>query len=53
MILGGLFDVANLENKKNELDVITKKEDFWTNLDMANKTYQELKNINKILDLFK
>ena len=48
-ILGGLFDVDKLNKEKNSLDAIVVKEGFWDDVDLANKTYQQLKNINKIL----
>lgn len=47
--MGGLFDVTSLEEEKKKLDKIVNGEDFWNDLTKANKTYQQLKNINKIL----
>ena len=47
--MGGLFDVEELEQEKKKLEVTVNKNDFWNDLDTANKTYQQLKNINKIL----
>lgn len=49
MILGGLFDVSKLEQEKKELEIIVNRSGFWDDVDLANKTYQQLKNINKIL----
>lgn len=47
--MGGLFDIDKLNQEKKSLDAIVVKEGFWDDLDSANKTYQQLKNINKIL----
>ncbi|MCM1053331.1 MAG: peptide chain release factor 2 [Ruminococcus sp.] len=47
--IAGLFDIGKLREEKENLDKITKKEDFWNDLDQANDTYQQLKNINKII----
>ena len=47
--MGGHFDVVNLRKEKEKLEIITHKEDFWEEVSYANKTYQQLKNINKIL----
>ncbi len=49
MILGGLFDVAKLEEEKKDLEIIINKSDFWNDLSQANKTYQQFKNLNKKL----
>ncbi len=47
--MGGLFDVDLLKQKKDQLENITKQEGFWANIEEANKTYQQLKNIQKQL----
>ena len=47
--MGGLFDINKLEEEKEKLDIIVKKEDFWNDVTKANETYQQLKNINKIV----
>ena len=50
--MGGLFDINKLEEEKEKLDIIVKKEDFWNDVTKANETYQQLKNINKKLKLY-
>ncbi len=50
--MGGLFDVDELEKEKSSLLNIVNEEHFWDNVTSANETYQQLKNINKILDLY-
>ena len=50
--MGGLFDVKALVEEKTKLEEITKKEDFWNNVNHANKTYQRLKNIQKKLKTY-
>ena len=52
MILGGLFDVKALVEEKTKLEEITKKEDFWNDVNHANKTYQQLKHIEKKLKTY-
>ena len=47
--MGGLFDVRKLSDKKKELEIEVNKDGFWDNLDQANKTYSELKSVNKVL----
>ena len=47
--MGGLFDVKALVEEKTKLEEITKKEDFWNDVNHANKTYQQLKHIEKKL----
>lgn len=47
--MGGLFDVTKLIQEKESLESIVVKEGFWDDLSSANNTYQQLKNINKIL----
>lgn len=50
--MGGLFDVKALVEEKTKLEEITKKEDFWNNVNHANKTYQQLKHIEKKLKTY-
>lgn len=50
--MGGLFDVSSLEQEKTKLEEITQKEDFWGDVNYANKTYQQLKNIQKKLKTY-
>ena len=50
--MGGLFDVKALVEEKTKLEEITKKEDFWNDVNHANKTYQQLKNIQKKLKTY-
>ncbi len=45
--MGGLFDVNELKNEKSNLELIVNKEGFWNDLENANKTYQQLKIIDK------
>lgn len=47
--MGGHFDVNNLKLEKEKLDKIVSAEDFWNDLDQANKTYQQFKRISKII----
>jgi len=47
--LGGLFDIDKLMQEKKSLDLLIVKEGFWDDLSSANKIYQQLKNINKII----
>ena len=50
--MGGLFDVKALVEEKTKLEEITKKEDFWNDVNHANKTYQQLKHIEKKLKTY-
>ncbi len=50
--MGGLFDVKALVEEKAKLEEITKKEDFWNDVNHANKTYQQLKHIEKKLKTY-
>ena len=50
--MGGLFDVKALVEEKTKLEEITKKEDFWNDVNHANKTYQQLKHIEKKLKAY-
>lgn len=50
--MGGLFDVKALVEEKTKLEEITKKEDFWNDVNHANKTYQQLKHIEKKLNTY-
>ena len=50
--MGGLFDVKALVEEKTKLEEITKKEDFWNDVTYANKTYQQLKHIEKKLKTY-
>lgn len=45
--MGGLFDVNELKLEKSNLELIVNKEGFWNDLENANKTYQQLKIIDK------
>ena len=47
--MGGLFDIDKLMQEKKSLDLLVVKEGFWDDLSSANKIYQQLKNINKII----
>ena len=48
--MGGHFDLSNLENRKNELDIETQKEGFWDNVENATVINRELSNVNKTLN---
>ena len=48
--MGGHFDLENKKNKITELEEITKKEDFWQDIDNANKTNKELSSLRKIVE---
>ena len=50
--MGGLFEVKALVEEKAKLEEITKKEDFWNDVNHANKTYQQLKHIEKKLKTY-
>ena len=52
MVLGGLFDVQALEEEAKELDLKTKEEGFWEDVSYANKTYQQLKLVQKKLKTY-
>ena len=52
MILGGLFDVSRLEEEQKKLEEKTKKEGFWEDITEANKTYQQLKLVQKKLKTY-
>jgi len=41
-----------LEKEKNRLEKIVLKEDFWNDVSLANKTYQQLKIIQKQLKIY-
>ncbi len=45
--MGGLFDISKKQEEKENLEKLVNKPDFWNDLTSANKTYQQLKNINK------
>lgn len=47
--MGGLFDISKLEEEKKSLEKTVNEEGFWNDVSYANKTYQHLKRINKIL----
>ncbi len=47
--MGGLFDVDKLREEKKELEIVVSKDNFWSDMTHANKTYQQLKKINKII----
>ena len=42
MILGGHFDLEGKRKKIAELDTFTKKENFWSDIEQANKINKEL-----------
>lgn len=48
----GLFDLDKLRKKKEKLEDIVKKDNFWDDVTYANDTYQHLKSINKIIKKF-
>ena len=52
MILGGLFDVSRLEEEQKKLEEKTKKDGFWEDIIEANKTYQQLKLVQKKLKTY-
>ena len=52
MILGGLFDISRLEEEQKKLEEKTKKEGFWEDITEANKTYQQLKLVQKKLKTY-
>ena len=41
-----------MEKEKNRLEKIVLKEDFWNDVSLANKTYQQLKIIQKQLKIY-
>lgn len=47
--MGGLFDIPKLQEGKKSLENIVNQDGFWNDLSNANKTYQHLKQINKII----
>lgn len=47
--MGGLFDIDHLLKDKISLEERVNKENFWNDLSHANETYQQLKEINKII----
>lgn len=47
--MGGLFDISGLEEEKKSLEKAVNEEGFWDDVSYANKTYQHLKHINKML----
>ena len=52
MILGGLFDISRLEEEQKKLEEKTKKDGFWEDITEANKTYQQLKLVQKKLKTY-
>ena len=48
--MGGLFDVDNLLKEKDYLNTLINQDGFWNDLENANKTCQNLKHINKVID---
>lgn len=47
--MGGHFDVLKLEKDREKLEEVVNKDGFWEDVTNANKTYGQLKSINKIL----
>ena len=50
--MGGLFDVENLKKKRESLESETKKSNIWDDVKYAEKTFQQLKRINKTIKLY-
>ncbi len=50
--MGGHFDVPLLEQEKKELETKVNQSDFWEDVSHANKTYQQLKSVNKKLKTY-
>jgi len=47
MILGGHFDLDNKETRLKKLENETREENFWQNIDYANKVNQEISSLKK------
>ena len=50
--MGGLFDIPVLKKKLEELNEVVVLPNFWDDVNQANKTYQQLKNIKKEIDSY-
>lgn len=50
MIYGGYFDVSKKEETIKELEKKVNSDDFWNDLESANKTMQELSSLKKSID---
>ncbi|MDG2305914.1 MAG: peptide chain release factor 2 [Candidatus Binatia bacterium] len=51
--LGGIFDVAALEQRVSELDTLTASEDLWENQERAQEVLRERATVNGRLDSFR
>lgn len=52
MTQGGHFDLEKKEARIKELEIITKQEDFWQNIDVATKVNQEYVSLKKEVENF-
>lgn len=48
--MGGLFDIAKLKNRLENLEIEINKEDFWNNFDNATRINKEYAKIKKTVD---
>ena len=53
IILGGIFDKENIENKIKELEKISQKENFWKDKNLVKKTVKQKKIFEDILNSYK
>lgn len=53
MILGGLFDLSSKETRLKELEEQASLENFWQNIENANKVNQEISSIKKDIEKYK
>ena len=52
IILGGIFDGENIENKIKELNAISHQENFWKDKDLVKKTVKQKKIFEDILNSY-
>ena len=50
--MGGYFDISNLENKIEELEIEMHKENFWLDIDNSAKINKEYTNLKKKCDVY-